>query len=204
MSKRWSIIAVLGVLVAGGLLMLILAGAFLMRGARTRIVLSPGFETRSGETFTFPFVEEGGSFDSSQFPFPERGSLEGLAELHSFHGRGHFGSHGFGPSGFSHFGRGSISPFGGFGALLKLATMGLLGYLVYRLWQRRKDGKQEAAGDATGGGRIVDDLENEIRVGEEVQGMRAANEAGVTNIDDLTEEDLLRAMKRLGIRKLEL
>ena len=204
MSKRWSIIAVLGVLVAGGLLMLMLAGAFLMQGARARIVLSPRFEAHSGEVFSFPFAEEGGSPDISQFPFPEGGGLGDLEQFHSFHGRAHFGSHGFGPSGFSHFGQGSISSHGGFGALLRLATMGLLGYLIYRLWLRRKDRKQEDGGDGVAGGRIADDLENEIRVGDEVQGTRAANEAGVTNIDDLTEEDLLRAMKRLGIKKLEL
>ncbi len=87
---------------------------------------------------------------------------------------------------------------GPLGGLLRLIALGLiikliLGGLRKRRGHHRGDMKAEAPDD---------DLADEIRVGDEIN--RDEQPAPAVNTDDLTVDDLLHAMKRLGIKKLEL
>ena len=99
--------------------------------------------------------------------------------------RGHSGP-------ISRFGSQDRTPFGIIGGLFRLATLGVLGLLLFRVLLRRSNGANSVKA------RVLneDEVENGIRVGDEIN--------RTTNPDELSVDDLLHAMKRLGIKKLEL
>ncbi|MCP4426247.1 MAG: hypothetical protein GY803_17285 [Chloroflexi bacterium] len=87
-----------------------------------------------------------------------------------------------GPAG--HFGPRGFSPFRFIGGFFRLAALGLLGWLLFRFLRGRSD---------SGGGvkaRVLND-----DAGDEVNSSAEA--------ENLTVDDLLQAMKRLGVKKLE-
>lgn len=73
------------------------------------------------------------------------------------------------------------------GGLVRLVAFGGFAFLLFTLFKQR-------------GGRASDDVEAEIRVGDAMSQSPAAS----VDLEALTEADLLAAMKRLGIKKLEL
>lgn len=84
-----------------------------------------------------------------------------------------------------HRGRGG---FGLLGGLIKLATFGAIGLLLFRWLQRRR------------GGGSADNIEDDIRVGDEIDDSPTAT----VDPEEMSVDDLVAAMKRLGIKKLEL
>lgn len=92
--------------------------------------------------------------------------------------RGHRGHHGFGVFGF----------------LIRLALLGLLLKFIFGKIRQRRRGHSAMHAEASS-----DDIANDIRVGDEID-----RDAPPVSADDLTVDDLLHAMKRLGIKKLEL
>ena len=90
---------------------------------------------------------------------------------------------------------GRFSPISFLGGIFRLLIFGLIGYLLLKKLKKRKNRDPEPVA------KIIDeeDVGNEIRVGDEV-----SNNSAAIDPDDMTVDDLLRAMKRLGIKKLEL
>ncbi len=87
----------------------------------------------------------------------------------------------------AHRGRGG---FGLIGRLVRLAALGTAAYLLYRLFKRRHDDTS------------AETIANDIRVGDEIND-RPADQTNVAP-EDMSVDDLVAAMKRLGIKKLEL
>ena len=88
------------------------------------------------------------------------------------------------------------SPFRFLSIIPRLLFLGLGGWLLYTFLRRRRDNQDGPSG------KVLDDLEDEITLNPDANA--AAEAEGPSATDDLTVEDLLQAMKRLGIRKLEL
>jgi ABC-type nickel/cobalt efflux system permease component RcnA len=88
------------------------------------------------------------------------------------------------------------SPFSFLSIIPRLLVLGLGGWLLFKFLRRRRDNQDSPSG------KIVDDLEDEITLNPDAN---ATDEAEAPSaIDDLTVEDLRKAMNRLGINKLEL
>lgn len=86
------------------------------------------------------------------------------------------------------------------GGLIHLIALGFIIKLVLDALRKRRgqhhgDMKAESPDE---------DLSNEIRVGDEINRDEQPAAATTVDVDDLTVDDLLHAMKRLGIKKLEL
>lgn len=97
-----------------------------------------------------------------------------------------------------HHGRHHRGIFGLIGGLFRLALLGLfITFILTAIRKRRGSGKGQMKSQPAD-----EDLSQEIRVGDEIN--RDDEPATPVNTDDLTVDDLLHAMKRLGIKKLEL
>ncbi len=86
--------------------------------------------------------------------------------------------------------RGHGGPFHLIGGLIRLAALGAVAYLLYRFFQRRRNGATS------------DNIEDDIRVGDEIDDSPKAQ--GTPDPEEMSVDDLVVAMKRLGIKKLEL
>ena len=107
----------------------------------------------------------------------------------SWHGAHHRPGPGMG------FARGGHSPFLFIGGLFRMLALGIIAFFILRYLKVRKHkGRDPVA-------KIIDedDVETDIRVGDEID-----NESGAIDPDEMSVDDLVRAMKRLGIKKLEL
>ncbi len=87
-----------------------------------------------------------------------------------------------------HRGRGGL--FHLIGGLIKLAALGVAAYLLYRFFQQRRNGTTS------------DNVEDDIRVGDEIDDNPKAQ--ATPDPEEMSVDDLVAAMKRLGIKKLEL
>ena len=94
--------------------------------------------------------------------------------------------------GFAHRGH---SPFMFIGGLFRLLALGIIAYFILRYMKKRK----QRAPDPVAKVVHEDAVETEIRVGDEIN-----NNVAAIDPDEMTVDDLLQAMKRLGIKKLEL
>jgi predicted lipid-binding transport protein (Tim44 family) len=79
-----------------------------------------------------------------------------------------------------------------FGMLLRLALIGGVALFIVSA-VRRYETKDDD-----------DDLADEIRIGDEINRAKGADMSDIPDPDEMTVDDLVRAMKRLGIKKLEL
>ena len=84
--------------------------------------------------------------------------------------------------------------FGLIGMLLRIAALGLILKFILGKVRRKHQGHGPIHAEASS-----DDLVDDIRVGDEIN-----RDSPPVDTDDLTVDDLLHAMKRLGIKKLEL
>ncbi|MGB1249239.1 MAG: hypothetical protein ACPG8W_01290 [Candidatus Promineifilaceae bacterium] len=99
--------------------------------------------------------------------------------------------------GHHHFG-----PFGLIGGLFKLFFLGFLFMMLMKMFKRRRHyWKRHHRGHR--GEKSADDLTDDIRVGDEINRAEASAEP-MPNLDEMTVDDLVMVMKRLGIKKLEL
>ena len=137
------------------------------------------------------FAHHAERYESAQAGAAERGDGDSSAETNSrasARENAHFG-HG------RHMGhRGGL-----IGGLLRLLVLGLILKLIIGGVRRRR-GK----GNGHMRAESADDLNDEIRVGDEIGQKEAAANATATSPEDMTVDDLILAMKRLGIKKLEL
>ena len=99
------------------------------------------------------------------------------------------GHHGYGPLGF-------------IGGIFKLFLLGFLFMALMKMFRRRHWHRHH---HARRGEKSPDDLTEDIRVGDEINRAEAASEApDMPSPEEMTVDDLVMAMKRLGIKKLEL
>lgn len=91
-------------------------------------------------------------------------------------------------------------PFSFFGGIFKLLFLGFLFTVLFKGFRRRRHHWKH---HHRRGEKSPDDLTEDIRVGDEVN-RAAAQASDMPSPDEMTVDDLVLAMKRLGIKKLEL
>ena len=184
MSKNEKILGAMAVVGLGFMLLMMMMGGMIMH-TRARMVYASRIAAQTAQSVPAP--ESG-----------ESAAPESVDPKYYSHGYGHFGHD------HSLVGRGSrgLSPFGFIGGLFRLAALGFLGLLVLRLFRKRHHCRQETA--ESGGAKMVDDVEDEIRVGDEIGQTAELDLDDLPHPDEMTVDDLVQAMKRLGIKKLEL
>ena len=112
------------------------------------------------------------------------------AETNRHTHRHRHGHHGFGPFGF-------------IGGIFKLFFIGFMFMALMKMFRRRRYWHRRH--HARKGEKSPDDLTEDIRVGDEINRAEAASEApDMPSPEEMTVDDLVMAMKRLGIKKLEL
>ncbi len=100
-----------------------------------------------------------------------------------------------------HHGHGPI------GGLFHLLFLGFVFMALMKLFKRGRRRWHHHHHARQNGEKSPDDLTDDIRVGDEINRAEASGEAsseGFPSSEEMTVDDLVRAMKRLGIKKLEL
>jgi hypothetical protein len=176
MSRKWKTLGGIALIAFGVLLLFSMMGA---RAARSRAFYSHMAAVQ------VPAAQQVPSADDA----PSNTPSDSYPTFNSWHG--HPGRPGVGWDGP----RGAYSPLSFLGGMFRLLLFGLIGILLLKKLRKHKNRDPEPVA------KIVDedDVENEIRVGDEV-----GNNPEAIDPDDMTVDDLVRAMKRLGIKKLEL
>lgn len=176
MSRKWTTLGGIALIAFGILLLFSMVGASF---ARTRV-----FHSRM-DYAQLQAVQQAPAADDAATSAPSD-SYHSTRNWHAYHGRP--GAAWSSPS--ARFG-----PLSFLGGILKLFLFGLIAFLLMKKLRKHKKGDPEPVA------KVIDedDIESGIRVGDEV----GSNPTAV-DPDEMSVDDLVRAMKRLGIKKLEL
>jgi len=184
MSKNTKIIGAVAVIGFGFILLMMMMGGMMMH-ARAGMVYSSRMAAQTAESVPVP--------DGGESAVPENVDPKYFRD----------GMTRFGPdrSIIVRDARG-ITPFSIIGGLFRLAALGILGFMLLRFVRKRHHYRQQSS--RSGGARVADEVEDEILVGDEIGQANGPDGDDLLNPDEMTVDDLVQAMKRLGIKKLEL